>query len=162
MSAAFLHAPPAGRSSGASSMPMELSVLLQAVGVTPDGTKTPPSNEDIFTTPATGAPVLTSAEAWGPTTGQATATPPEGVTFTSVGQAETVSSVSLPGFPVADVATMRTPNHPHPPAPPGWSSQLKIWMHPSPGPSYPALAAWCAVHLHCMPSRWRTLHHRHQ
>ena len=57
---------------------------LQVVAKKPDGASSPPSGEDIFTTPSAGAPILTSADAWGPTSGQATATPPPGVTFTSV------------------------------------------------------------------------------
>ena len=57
---------------------------LQVVAKKPDGTSSPPSNEEIFTTPSAGAPVLTSADAWGPTSGQATATPTPGITFTSV------------------------------------------------------------------------------
>ena len=55
----------------------------QVVAIKSGGQTSPPSNEDIFTTPD-NVPVLTSAEAWGPTTGQATATPPVGVTFTTV------------------------------------------------------------------------------
>lgn len=57
--------------------------VLQAVAIKPDGQQSPPSSEDVFTTPSDG-PILTRAEPWGPTTAQATATPPPGVTFTSV------------------------------------------------------------------------------
>lgn len=63
----------------------ETTYVTTVVAVKPDGTtKSPPSNEAIFTTPSE-APVLTSADATGPTAGHATATPPEGVTFTKVG-----------------------------------------------------------------------------
>ena len=55
----------------------------QAVAIKSTGQVSPPSNEDMLTTPG-NAPILTSAEAWGPTTGQATATPPAGVTYTRV------------------------------------------------------------------------------
>jgi len=58
----------------------ETSYVTTAVAIKPDGTRSPPSNEDIFTTP--GMPILTSAEAYGPTTGQATAAGPAGVTYT--------------------------------------------------------------------------------
>jgi len=81
-----------------------LRFFLQAVATRADGgIRSPLSNEDIFTTPtgappsprppinvggggalpppAAGPPTLTSALAWGPTTGQAAATGPAGVTF---------------------------------------------------------------------------------
>ena len=66
---------------------------LQVVAKKPDGTSSPPSSEVILTTPTAGAPILTSADAWGPTSGQATATPPEGITFTSVRQCAVRSRV---------------------------------------------------------------------
>lgn len=59
------------------------SDCVQAVAVRSTGQTSPPSNEDIFSTPS-NAPELTSAEAWGPTTAQTTATPPPGVTYTTV------------------------------------------------------------------------------
>lgn len=54
---------------------------LQATASKLDGTTSLPSNEDLFTTPAEQQrqpvlPLLTSATAWGPTTGGATATAP--------------------------------------------------------------------------------------
>ena len=58
--------------------------LLQAVGVKPDKTQSPPSNEDIVTMPSLPGPIITSAKPWGPTTGQALATAPEGVSFSEV------------------------------------------------------------------------------
>jgi len=53
---------------------------LQAVAISTNGTVSAPSNEAQFTTLA--QPVLTSAVAYGPTTGLATATPPPGVNYT--------------------------------------------------------------------------------
>ena len=52
-------------------------------GVRENGTTSPPSHEAMLTTPS-AVPVLTSAAAAGPTTAQATATPPEGVQFKEV------------------------------------------------------------------------------
>jgi hypothetical protein len=37
-----------------------------------------------FVSPCEAAPILSSAQAWGPTTGQATATAPPGIKFTKV------------------------------------------------------------------------------
>jgi hypothetical protein len=54
---------------------------LQVVAVKANGDESPPSNEDIVNMPSMPAPILTSAQAWGPTTGQATAAAPVGVTF---------------------------------------------------------------------------------
>ncbi len=59
------------------------AINVQVVAVKQTGQTSPPSNEDIFTTPES-APILTSADAWGPTAAQATATPPPGVTYKSV------------------------------------------------------------------------------
>ena len=63
----------------------DTTYVTTVVAVKSNGQTSPPSNEDIFTTPSI-APILTSATAWGPTTGQAPATPPPGVTHTSVRQ----------------------------------------------------------------------------
>ncbi|KAL4448135.1 hypothetical protein ABPG75_005354 [Micractinium tetrahymenae] len=57
------------------------SYVVKVVARKADGTTSPPSNEDIFTTP--DAPLLTSALAWGPTTGQATASGSAGMAFAS-------------------------------------------------------------------------------
>ena len=55
--------------------------LPQVLAFRADGFQSPPSNEDLVTMPSMPAPILTSAQAWGPTTGQATATAPDGSTF---------------------------------------------------------------------------------
>jgi hypothetical protein len=60
--------------------------LPQVLAFRADGFQSPPSNEDLVTMPSMPAPILTSAQAWGHTTGQATATAPEGVTFTQASQ----------------------------------------------------------------------------
>ena len=64
---------------------------LQAVAVKANGQQSPPSAEDIFITPSLrlgpgslAGPTLTSAKPWGPTTAQAIATAPVGVTFSQV------------------------------------------------------------------------------
>lgn len=54
---------------------------VTAQGVRPDGTTSPPSDEDIITTPSSLGVKLTIAEATGATTGLATATPLPGDTF---------------------------------------------------------------------------------
>lgn len=56
---------------------------MQVVATKSNGQISSPSMPDTFTTPS-NAPILTSAEAWGPTAGQATATPPPGVTYANV------------------------------------------------------------------------------
>jgi len=58
----------------------ETTYVATAVAIKPDGTRSPPSNEDTFTTLA--EPILTSAESFGPTTGQATATGPADANYT--------------------------------------------------------------------------------
>lgn len=50
------------------------------------GKPVPASNTDSLTTPAAGAPTLTSAQDTSSTTGTATVAPPPGVTYTAVRQ----------------------------------------------------------------------------
>jgi len=59
----------------------DTTYAVTALGVRPDGSTSPPSNEDIITTPSSLGVRLTSAEPTGATTGLATATPLPGVTF---------------------------------------------------------------------------------
>ena len=69
--------------------------LPQVLAIRADGFESPPSNEDIVTTPALSGPILTSATPWGPTTGQAVATAPAGVTFSQASGSSHAASLVI-------------------------------------------------------------------
>ena len=104
--------------------------LLQAVGVKADGkTKSPPSNEDIINLPSLPRPMLTSAQAWGPTTGQAVATAPLSVTFSQVTERRPRHDMcGLNGIQLVLSGLCQ--------APPGSGYAVNVWRHsPSHSPS---------------------------
>ena len=73
-------ASPANKTCPVTGLNPETTYSAQVIPVKADGTKGTRSNEDIITTPS--APKLTSAEAYGPTAGLATATSPSGLAYT--------------------------------------------------------------------------------